>query len=58
MVDVGVLELDGQTSLEEVDGRYERVPSCDLCGAPSNWHTAHSHRCCRYASCIYTLQGD
>lgn len=39
MVDAGVLELDGQSPLEEVDGRYERVPSCDLCGAPSDGHT-------------------
>ena len=38
LVDKGVLELDGHALLEEVDGRYERVPRCDLCGESSEGH--------------------
>jgi SAM-dependent methyltransferase len=38
LVDLGVLEPRGQLPLEEVDVRYERVPACDLCGAPSAGH--------------------
>lgn len=38
MVDKGMLGLAGQAPLEEVDGRYERVAACDLCGSASTGH--------------------
>src|SRR4051794_1246497 len=38
LIDKGQIEPDGQASLEEVDTRYERVPTCDLCGASSEGH--------------------
>jgi len=36
LVDRGVLAIAGQVPLERVDLRYERVPTCDLCGSPSD----------------------
>jgi 2-polyprenyl-3-methyl-5-hydroxy-6-metoxy-1,4-benzoquinol methylase len=38
LVDRGILTLAGRAPLEEVDGRYERVPACEVCGAPSADH--------------------
>ena len=33
-----VLKVCGTVPLDEVDGRYERVPVCDLCNDPSSEH--------------------
>lgn len=38
MVDEGMLRISGYASLEQVDLRYERVASCDLCGSSSDEH--------------------
>ena len=38
LVEAGVLEVCGEVPLEEVDPRYERVPACAVCGAPSSSH--------------------
>jgi 2-polyprenyl-3-methyl-5-hydroxy-6-metoxy-1,4-benzoquinol methylase len=38
MVERGLLEISGEVPLETVDPRYERIDSCDLCGAPSANH--------------------
>lgn len=36
LVDAGVLEAYAELPLEEVDERYERIASCEVCGAPSD----------------------
>ncbi|MEO8286806.1 MAG: class I SAM-dependent methyltransferase [Chloroflexota bacterium] len=38
MVDRGILETCGELPLEVVDARYERVDTCDLCGASTKNH--------------------
>jgi 2-polyprenyl-3-methyl-5-hydroxy-6-metoxy-1,4-benzoquinol methylase len=38
LVDEGALEVVGYTRLVEIDPRYETVPACDLCRAPSDRH--------------------
>ena len=38
LVDAGALDVVGYAPLVEVDPRYETVPYCDLCHAPSNEH--------------------
>src|SRR5689334_24214763 len=38
LVAAGVLILDGQVPLEELDLRYERVSCCDVCGEGSATH--------------------
>jgi 2-polyprenyl-3-methyl-5-hydroxy-6-metoxy-1,4-benzoquinol methylase len=38
LVDMGLLKVDGQVPLEQVDQRYERIEACDLCGSPSDDH--------------------
>jgi 2-polyprenyl-3-methyl-5-hydroxy-6-metoxy-1,4-benzoquinol methylase len=38
MLDEQTIQRVGFAPLEEVDGRYERVPACDLCGESSAGH--------------------